>query len=224
MITLPYSYPWILRKVLNGHNNILDVGCGDGQTGAAINYDHKYEMTGIDIYSPDIEKIKLDPYYHDGVIVDLRKSFPSNIASTNFDAIFSSQVVEHLDKKDALELISRIEKMPTKLIIIATTNGFIPFQPLDGEEDSNPYQVHKSGWSVEEFESMGYTVFGQAMKLFWTPPNGILHTTKSPLLRWIYIAIAYLLSPIAYYFPRQATYLIAYKHRHSYKMLEPVES
>jgi hypothetical protein len=30
-----------------------------------------------------------------------------------------------------------------------------------GEIDGNPYQVHKSGWTVEDFENRGYRVYGE---------------------------------------------------------------
>lgn len=212
MQILPFSYPWIFRKLLHRSKNILDIGCGDGQTGATINCDGIYCLTGVDIYEPDIARINKSRFYSRGIVADLTKLSPSTFSHERYDAVISSQVVEHLEKKEALMLISNIEKIPAKLIIIATTNGFIPFQPLDGEPDPNPYQIHKCGWSVEEFESMGYTVVGQAMNAFWTPPHGVLHRVRSPLLKQIFIVVAYLLSPLAYIFPRQATYLIAYKH------------
>lgn len=41
-------------------------------------------------------------------------------------------------------------------MIIFTPNGFQP----QGEFDNNVYQLHRSGWTVEEMESLGFKVVG----------------------------------------------------------------
>ena len=43
-----------------------------------------------------------------------------------------------------------------KKIIITTPNGYL----WQNGYDNNPLQEHKSGWSVEELEGLGFKVFG----------------------------------------------------------------
>ena len=49
-----------------------------------------------------------------------------------------------------------MEKIARKKIIIFTPNGFLRQE----EHDNNPWQVHKSGWNINEMKSLGYNVIG----------------------------------------------------------------
>ena len=50
-----------------------------------------------------------------------------------------------------------MERTATRKIIIFTPNGFLKQEPYD----DNPWQEHKSGWEISEFEDKGFKVFGQ---------------------------------------------------------------
>ncbi len=49
-----------------------------------------------------------------------------------------------------------MEKLASKRVIVFTPNGFVP----QGEYDKNPWQVHVSGWTADEFRARGYRVIG----------------------------------------------------------------
>ena len=66
------------------------------------------------------------------------------------------EVLEHLTKKEGYELIKKMESIAKRKIIISTPNGFLPQE----EHDSNKLQIHKSGWTVDEFKNLGYKVEG----------------------------------------------------------------
>jgi len=51
-----------------------------------------------------------------------------------------------------------MEKIAKKKIILFTPNGFL----YQGKYDNNDYQIHKSGWSLNEMKKMGYKVFGMS--------------------------------------------------------------
>jgi hypothetical protein len=65
-------------------------------------------------------------------------------------------LIEHLNKKDGLKLISMMEKIARKKVIIFTPNGFLK----QGALYDNPWQVHKSGWTAKEMQKKGYKVIG----------------------------------------------------------------
>ena len=49
-----------------------------------------------------------------------------------------------------------MEKIAKNKVIIMTPNGFLP----QGIYYNNPWQVHKSGWTVKEMKKRGYKVIG----------------------------------------------------------------
>jgi hypothetical protein len=77
------------------------------------------------------------------------------IRPRSFDGVLCSQVIEHLSKDEGLELVQEIEAISRLRVVIGTTTGYIPYLPLDRNNNSNPFQVHKSGWAPETFYLMG---------------------------------------------------------------------
>ncbi len=69
-----------------------------------------------------------------------------NLVRIHSDAVICIDVLEHLTKKEGLEFIKKMEKWAKKKIIIFT-NGYVP-----QDVDKNPLQIHKSGWSYNEFK------------------------------------------------------------------------
>jgi hypothetical protein len=49
-----------------------------------------------------------------------------------------------------------MENVAKKKIIIFTPNGFLRQDEYDGDK----LQIHKSGWTVDEFKKLGYEVKG----------------------------------------------------------------
>ncbi|MEO0264846.1 MAG: hypothetical protein ABIM17_06335 [candidate division WOR-3 bacterium] len=63
-----------------------------------------------------------------------------------------------MNKEEGIELIKKMEEWATKKIIITTPNGFRPF-PKELSHN-NPFQEHKSGWTVKDFKELGFEVYG----------------------------------------------------------------
>jgi hypothetical protein len=49
-----------------------------------------------------------------------------------------------------------MESIASKKVILFTPNGFLK----QGYVEGSKWQKHNSGWSVEEFQKLGYTVYG----------------------------------------------------------------
>jgi ubiquinone/menaquinone biosynthesis C-methylase UbiE len=205
LASIPFSSPWIIRNLIGDAKTILDVGCGDGEAMIKINHDKKYQVTGVDLYKPYLEKAKESGVYKRLVKSDLRKiKFKQN----SFDVVLASQVIEHLSKKDGLKLLSQMSKIAKDKVVVATPNGYVPFEPFE-EKDGNPLQIHKSGWEIAEFESLGYKTYGQGAKFIYNP-KGLLYKYRS--LKNIFILLSYLFAPFNYFFPSNSYIISAVKN------------
>ncbi|MHB9011060.1 MAG: hypothetical protein ACYC49_02405 [Ignavibacteriaceae bacterium] len=62
-------------------------------------------------------------------------------------------MIEHLHKKEALELLNNFDNWFNEQIIF-TQNGFLKQdRETHLEYDNNPYQWHKCGFTIEEFQN-----------------------------------------------------------------------
>lgn len=201
---IPFSSPWIFRFHLGNARTVLDIGCGDGSLMMKINHDNKYHVTGVDLYKPYLKKAKATGVYRQIISSDIRKI---KFKAKSFDVVIASQVIEHLNKKDALNLIKKMEKITKKRLILATPNGFVEYDPFEGG-DGNSLQEHKSGWETEEMEKMGYRVYGQGVGFIYKP-NGLLYRYRK--FKDFWVLISYLLSPISYIAPEASASIVAVK-------------
>jgi len=142
-----------LEKELAGAKTVLDVGCGSWSPLA--NVKKTFYSVGIDIHKPSIEEIKkqkIHDEYKVGDVLKLNKIFKPK----SFDAVVALDVVEHFEKKESMELIKQMESIAKNKVIILTPFGFVKQHPVD----DNLFQEHKSGWSIKEFDTMGYRLRG----------------------------------------------------------------
>jgi cyclopropane fatty-acyl-phospholipid synthase-like methyltransferase len=108
---------------------------------------------GIDFFEPYLRQSKQRGIHDDLVLADITKL---NFRPKCVDAVVALDVIEHLVKRDALQLIKRMQSWSKKKVIILVPNGFIPQDACNG----NPLQVHKSGWTAEEMTNLGFKVRG----------------------------------------------------------------
>jgi len=140
----------LLKKELSGFASVLDLGCGFN---SLLQYCNKLFSVGVESFEPYLEKSKEKKIHNEYIKADIRKI---DFGKKSFDAIIALEVIEHLTKEEGYELIRKMEKWARKKIIISTPNGYI----WQNGYDNNPLQEHKSGWSVEELEKLGFRVKG----------------------------------------------------------------
>jgi 2-polyprenyl-3-methyl-5-hydroxy-6-metoxy-1,4-benzoquinol methylase len=154
-VKLDGQYVRELNKIIDpSFESLLDVGCGFNSPVQHLDNRPKL-MVGIDGFLPVIEQSRAkgihDNYFH----LPLLK-IEQQFGLESFDCVIASDVIEHFSEKEALVLISQMEKVARRMVIIYTPNGFLP----QGEEYGNPFQRHLSGWSVKQMKSMGYRAIG----------------------------------------------------------------
>ena len=165
----------IAAQIVEEADSCLDIGCGRG----AFQWLRGFDAVGCDIYPLNLAIARDKNYYEDVLACDIR-ALPFKAKS--FDVAICVEVIEHLEKKEGLELIKKMEKIARRQVIITTPWGYMPLE----ERDDNPHLNHLSGWTPAEFEKMGYKVYP-----FYYP--------RYPAGRGkIQIIARYLLSPLMY--------------------------
>lgn len=142
-----------LKKFTEGCKSLLDLGCGFSSP--VKNLDKKIYMVGVEIYAPYLYKSRSEgihqKYYRINVL-NIEKYFKGN----SFDCVLAGDLIEHLKKKEGLRLITMMEKISKKKVIIYTPKDF----HQQGERDGNIWQKHKSSWEPREMLQLGYQVWG----------------------------------------------------------------
>lgn len=88
------------------------------------------------------------------------------------DTVFLVDVIEHIEKQEALRLLKATEILAKKQIAVFTPLGFLPQAHSDEKDawglEGGVWQEHKSGWQPEEFDD-SWDVF--ATRVFHTIDN-----------------------------------------------------
>lgn len=190
---------WIeeLKRNLSDCNTILDLGCGYN---SPIQHCKVPFSVGVELFEPYLQESKKKGIHNKYIKADIRKV---EFKPKSFDAVFCSEVLEHLTKEEGYELVKKMEKWARKKIIIKTPNGYL-WQ--DGY-DSNPLQEHKSGWGVEEFQKLGFNIYSISG---WKQLKGYKGSIKyKPQLLWY--LISELTQKVVYWYPKFAFQLFAIK-------------
>ncbi len=148
------QYARELEREVEGCSSLLDVGCGADSPVKYFSGRIKYSV-GIDAFQPSIDRSrekKIHSEYFLMNVMEMDRKFP--LAS--FDCVIASDLIEHLEKKDGYKLIEMMTRLAKKKVIIFTPNGFLEQREYDG----NSYQVHLSGWSIDEMKDLGFRVRG----------------------------------------------------------------
>lgn len=148
-----WFYYFQIGVELSGMTSVLDVGCGARSPLSKI--PKTFRSVGVDIFKESIEKSKKLGIHDDYIIGDVTR-LEDKIGKKSFDAVIALDLIEHLSKKQGEKLLMTLERIAQKKVIVMTPNGFYRQEPYE----KNPYQVHKSGWTTQDFESRGYRVLG----------------------------------------------------------------
>lgn len=199
------NYVKELAIALSDCRSVLDLGCGCDSPIKMVNelFSHKFYSVGIDIYKPSLtksKKQKIHDRYYQMDVMDIGKNFKNK----SFDVVLASDVLEHLTKRDGLKLIKMMEKIASKQIIVFTPNGYLAQSDAYG----NPWQIHRSGYQVEEMQNLGFDVFGVNG---WKILKGVrYYITLRPKYFWLFIAICS--QPFVRLKPKRAFNLLCIKN------------
>jgi SAM-dependent methyltransferase len=140
-----------LRRELSACESVLDLGCGRSSVLEVL--PRLPRSVGVDAFPAAIEDSRSRGAHDDYIQADVTEL---ELAPGSFDAVLMMDLIEHLDHATGEALIERMAKVAARRMLIFTPNGFVD----QHEYDDNPLQVHRSGWTVEDFRRRGFQVVG----------------------------------------------------------------
>lgn len=191
-----------LEKIISTNcRTLLDIGCGENSVAGRFKRKNMKKI-GLDIFSEAIEKSKKRNIHEEYVCGDaweIDKLFEFK----SIDCIMALDILEHLEKEKAIELVRKMENIAKIAVIIQTPNGFFP----QGEYSGNVHQRHKCGFSSEELRKMGFKVLGMDGPKFLRK-----YSFEAAEPDVLYSIVANMLDPVFRFFPKKSFNLLAYKH------------
>jgi 2-polyprenyl-3-methyl-5-hydroxy-6-metoxy-1,4-benzoquinol methylase len=121
----------------------LDVGTGAGLYSINLRRPGQ-EWYGIEIWAPYIKQFGLNEKYDKLIVADARYVDYSLLGP--FDIAFCGDVLEHMEKGEAVQLVEKLLKF-SRFVFISLPVVYLP----QGEENGNPFEAHvKPDWTIEE--------------------------------------------------------------------------
>ena len=192
-----YDYRNWLKRDLADCDVILELGCGRNSPLVQIGDSHRTDA--FDIWQPCVDMHNRTGSYRHCYQADILKL----ALTAKYDAVVICDVLEHLAKDEAIDLLDRIENCATKKVIIFTPNGFIE----NDEGDGDPYQAHLSAWGPADYSEREYKVAG-ATGLRWLFGKAALPKYRP---RRVCAIIAMLSKPLVFHRPEWAFHSYAVK-------------
>jgi len=144
-------------------DSVLDVACGLSLKSKFVEAEVR---VGLDLHQPYLEAArKQNPDVSWTPIVGDATKLRDLFLPNSFDLVLLLDIVEHVEKERALDMIARAEEIARVAVVIETPRGLLP-QNLDilgfGQHD---LQTHRCGFEKDELESLGYDVLARDYKL-----------------------------------------------------------
>jgi 2-polyprenyl-3-methyl-5-hydroxy-6-metoxy-1,4-benzoquinol methylase len=143
----------IIQKNVEPNDTVLDLGCGIMQATKGLVCK---SILGVDLFARYLEELK-----YEYQTIQLSVTETCAFLDKSYDIVLCTDVVEHLEKNDALKVIDECIRICRKTAIVYTPRVFQEnYQPNDGAWGlgENVYQLHRCVITKEELETAGYKV------------------------------------------------------------------
>ena len=188
----------IYRALDKQVQNVLDIGCGDGELMKLIVSRRSLYSVGVDIFEPYLRNCKKLGSHSDLIRADIRE-LP--IKPKSFDVVLCVEVLEHLDKAEGMQLLTAMEKIARTKVIITTPFGEHEQHAVDGD----PEQAHKVIWTFKELKECGYKIHGKGLNMPRKTDNQGRTEFLLPIIFKPFGKLIWnLATPFTYFFPRFA--------------------
>jgi SAM-dependent methyltransferase len=111
-------------------NTILDIGCGHGFYIKLLK-DHFQKFDAVEVWAPYIEEYKLTEMYDNVYNVNIL-----DFEFEYYDIIIMGDILEHLSREDARNLLYRLKDKCKELIVV------VPYYLPQDEVFGNKYEIH----------------------------------------------------------------------------------
>lgn len=172
-----------VKRLAKPADIILDIGCGIRP--------QKYIRSRIHICADPHQKY-LDCLGWDKSLLKVRADWKQAIELfPAVDTVFLLDVIEHLEKAEAIDLLEATKQIARSQIVILTPLGFCEQGPDENGRDAwgldgGELQRHRSGWLPDDFAGPDWKILTDpnfsprcgALLAIWTNPG---HKDQSPL-------------------------------------------
>lgn len=149
--TLPVLFP----KVFTGKvASILDAGCFVSNKTQYVNADLRVAVDHYEPYLLESKRTATAPILY--INHDVR-TLHDLFLPKSFEVVCCLDVLEHLTAIEGINLITILESLATKAVILETPNGEIKQDQDISGLGNHSGQTHRSVWYKHELEQMGYT-------------------------------------------------------------------
>jgi hypothetical protein len=125
---------------------LLDIGAGESAKWGKILQHTISKIDAIEVFTPHIETIKKLNIYQNVYNYNVMDFIKTNeYIETAYDSAILGDILEHLKKPQALELIECLKNKVNYIYLIIPTCVCI-----QGEVDGNKYEIHRYHWSDKE--------------------------------------------------------------------------
>lgn len=135
---MSWSYNWgkeeireYLKSRFSGNTKVLDVGAGCGTYWKLLHNDFRL-IDAVEVFKRNIEEYRLKEKYHRVYNINI-KDFKYH----TYDIIIFGDVIEHLDTKEAQEVLKYAYNKCKEMIVA------VPYELEQDEVDGNIYEIHK---------------------------------------------------------------------------------
>jgi hypothetical protein len=181
----------------------MDVGCHEGDSMSLLKRQSGFRAIGVDIYEPAL-RVAQTRGTHDAYVLCDARQLPFSTGSV--EVILCMETLEHVNKTDGLQMLQDFEEIATRKIILSTPVGYLPTFASPAY-DGNPHQIHKAGWSPQEFRALGYRVY---VGMFYRARR--YFTEREATLAWAAnIVMNSVLGPLTWFSPRFGSGMLCIK-------------
>ena len=141
-------------------NTVTDVGPGEGTYAKLMRPVHEgVWWTGIEVHRPYIKKYRLNStktrrMYDELHVEDVRES-ESHLFHR--DLVIFGDVLEHVERDDAVALLQRAEAAGAWNILVSVPIVDSP----QGEVDGNPHEAHLHQWDADDMDAVMASLGGK---------------------------------------------------------------
>ncbi|MHC4570813.1 MAG: methyltransferase domain-containing protein [Planctomycetota bacterium] len=147
---------FLVKNIINSVDSVLDIGCGVGD------YLEKYtnssqRVVAVEPYLPYLEEAKRKAPWAEFKSMDALTYFGQT--DEKFECVLLIDVVEHLEKNEAIQMVQEAIKHCDKIVFCQTPFG-------KHEQDYDPWdmggdywQSHKSTWDGSNLHELGFNFY-----------------------------------------------------------------
>jgi hypothetical protein len=166
--------------------SILDIGAGFGRWGflCRCHFAMGHSLETVRPQSLAIEAVEAFPgnvssiykaVYDKTHVGDVRDILPR---LGNYDVLICGDMIEHLEKHAALEVISEMKRHASKAVVLVVPLGNCPQDALYGNE----YEIHRSTWTADDFR--GTDVFLKVSPFLPRVDTGVVIYPRNVDTKW----------------------------------------